>query len=421
MKNPYVRNVTGLQNLRNLVNISESDISTIIRNIQERPSDIQMLDYIEDILSDKNLIELIKEKQNNTIPEARKEYFTRYKRLILSLRTVNQPLSVLRLNPYTEFENHPPLFFWMWWGSKALCKGLPFDVLGMLLTAEKMRRELELSECRILLANRITYTNIPKNTEFSEQTIDNVMSTEKEILTLIVKKFWFNTGWNIFLQTDIEWVVWKEVKNGYEKIIHEADKLDFVGGHHYSIEMADIWSLVNQQSGGIKLGWFIRNLDRKNGGYIMDEQPFHARYTLFMALRNITNKTTLSYANAWWKLYTGNGGEFEKESPYICYQQENRLLLSPFEDPIEKLFKATRVGGGLKWKYYRTLIQWIILLFEELVLWKENDGSIRRIPTDQNRKNEDYWEIYQKISYIYDWIFWWESDIYDIWKKWFQK
>ncbi|MDP2104173.1 MAG: hypothetical protein Q8K26_04610, partial [Candidatus Gracilibacteria bacterium] len=184
---------------------------------------------------------------------------------------------------------------------------------------------------------------------------------------------------------------------------------------------ADIWSLVNQQYGGIKLGWFIRNLDRKNGGYIMDEQPFHARYALFMALKNITNKTTLSYANAGGKLYTGNGGEFEKESPYICYQQENRLLLSPFEDPVAKLFEATRIGGGLKWKYYRTFIQGIILLFEELVLGKESDGSIRRIPTDKNRKNEDHGEIYQKITYIYNWIFQGESDIREIWKKGFQE
>lgn len=420
MKNPYTRNIIGLENLRNLVSISNEDISLIIKNIQTQPCDIQLLDYIEDILVDKNLIESIREKQSYIIPEARKEYFARYQKLILSLRTVNQPLSTLRLNPYTEFENHPPLFFWMGWGSKALCKGLPFDVLGMLLTAEKMRRELELSECRILLANRITYTNIPKNSEFSEQAIDNVMSTEKEILSLIVRKFWFNTGWNIFLQTDIEWVIGKNTKAEYEKIVQEADKAEFVGGHHYSIEMADIWSLVNQEHGGIKLGWFIRNLDRKNGGYIMDEQPFHTRYALFMALKNMTNKTTLSYTNAWWRLYTGTGGEYEKESPYICYQRENRLLLSPLEDPVTKLFVATRAGGGLKWKYYRTLIQGIILLFEELVLWKENDGTIRRIPTSSSSL-EDYGEIYQKVAYIYDWVFRWELDIIDVWKKGFHE
>lgn len=111
MPTEYMENNEGLKNLRNLVDISKDDISTVIKNIQDNSCDVQLLDYINDILADKSLIESIQEKQNCTIPEARKEYFLRYQKLILSLRTVNQPLSRLRLNPYTEFENHPPLFF----------------------------------------------------------------------------------------------------------------------------------------------------------------------------------------------------------------------------------------------------------------------------------------------------------------------
>ncbi|MDD2487700.1 MAG: hypothetical protein PHS92_05015 [Candidatus Gracilibacteria bacterium] len=410
-------NIKGLEILRNLVDINDEDISKIIRNINDNPTAIQLLDYIEYMIGDSEHIKQIRDKQNQKIPEERKPYFEKYRKLILSLRTVNHPLSLLRLNPHTEFENHPPLFFGMGGGSKALCKGLPFDVLSMLLTAEKMRRELELGECRILLANRITYTNIPKNSEFSEEKIDAVMLAEKEILKLVTKKFSMSEGWNIFLQSDIESIIGKETKEGYEKLIRKADETSFVGGHHYSIEMADIWSLVNQEKGGIKLGWFIRNLDKKNGGYIMDEQPFHARYNLFTALNNINNKVTLSYANAGARLYSGVNGELEKESPYICYQKENRLLLSPFEDPIKKLYEASLSGGGLKSKYYRNLIQGIIMLFEELVLGKDEHGKIVRIPIDSNGKEADDYDIYKKISYIYDWIFRGEKEIMDIWKK----
>jgi hypothetical protein len=242
-------------------------------------------------------------------------------------------------------------------GSKELCKGLPFDVLSMVLTAEKLRRVLDLSECRILLANRITYTNIPKNAEFSKESIDNVMTGERDILRLVVKKFGFNNNvWKIFLQTDLEEVVGGDVKNKYEDLIRVADNTKMVGGHHYSIEMADIWSLVGQAVGGIKLGWFIRNLDVENGGYIMDEQPFHARFNLFMALHNISNTVTLAYANAGARLYPGETGNLEKESPYICYQPWNRLLLSPFEDPVSKLRDATMKGGAFQFKYYKKLI-----------------------------------------------------------------
>lgn len=392
-----------LKILRNFVDINDSDLKIIISNLNDNKEKIQLLDYLHKLGLTKEFTDDIIKIQNQAIPPERLKYFEKYKKLILSLRTVDHNLSLLRLNPFTAFEKHPPLFFGMGGGSKELCKGLPFDVLSMLLTAEKFKRELSLSECRVLLANRITYTNIPKNPEFSEKSIDNVMSAEKYLMQLAVNKFQFS-NWKIFLQTDIEEVVGSKVKKEYEELIREADKTSFVGGHHYSIEMADILSLVGQEHGGIKLGWFMRNLDEKNGGYIMDEQPFHTRFNLFMALRNMPNNVTLSYANAGARLYSGKTGALEKESPYICYQRENRLLLSPFEDVIKKMGDATKQGGGFEYKYYRTFLSGIISLFEELVLGKDEKGDIKRIPFN---KSDDFKcsDLAQKIEYIQKYIF----------------
>ncbi|MFH1326324.1 MAG: hypothetical protein ABIH48_02550 [Candidatus Falkowbacteria bacterium] len=154
-----------LKILRNLVNINDIDLNKIFTNLN-KSKDIQLLDYIYYLGLPENLIRKIKDNLTRSIQEEREKYFREYKRTILSLRTTEHNLSNLRLNPLTEFEKHPPLFFGMGGGSKELCKGLPFDVLSMLLTGEKLKRELQLSECRILLANRITYTNIPKNQEF---------------------------------------------------------------------------------------------------------------------------------------------------------------------------------------------------------------------------------------------------------------
>jgi|GEM_PF-1869563 len=400
--------------LKNLVNINDQNLKDIFCNLQNN-NDLQLLDYIHNLGLPTKFIEDLLTYHSKQIPEERKIHFKKYTKTILSLRTIEHNLSVLRLNSFTKFESHPPLFFGIGGGSKELCKGLPFDVLGMLLTAEKLKKELQLSENRILLANRITYTNIPKNSEFSEIAIDNVMQGERDLLQLVVKKFGFE-NWKIFLQTDLEKIVGTEAKNNYENLIQLADKTELVGGHHYSIEMADIWSLVGQENGGIKLGWFTRNLDNENGGYIMDEQPFHARFNLFMALQNLKNNVTLSYAKAGARLYPGATGVLEKESPYICYQPKNRLLFSPFEQPIEKLKTATLAGGGFQFKYYRVLMSGIIDLFEELVLGRDQDNKIKRIPvTSDNIFRGD--RLAQKIDFIHHYIFDGEDEAKQIWSK----
>jgi len=403
-----------LKILRMLVDINDTDLDKIFVNLNEH-KDIQLLDYIYYLGLPENLIREVQDNLNQSIPEKRKEYFKEYKKTILSLRTTEHNLSNLRLNPLTEFEKHPPLFFGMGGGSKELCKGLPFDVLAMLLTGEKLKRNLKLSECRILLANRITYTNIPKNPEFSEIAIDNVMKGERDLLQLVVDKFGFQ-NWKIFLQTDLEKIIGDKIKNGYERLIEISDKTNLVGGHHYSIEMADIWALVGQENGGIKLGWFIRNLDKENSGYIMDEQPFHARFNLFMALQGLKNNVSLTYANAGARLYPGPTGALEKESPYICYQPENRLLLSPFEQPMKKLTEATLAGGGFQFKYYRNLMSGIIDLFEELVLNNGNRENNNRIAVKESGKfRGDI--LAQKIEYIHNYIFREEISAKEIWSK----
>lgn len=406
----------GLKNFNDLLSISEIEFYNINKNIDNNAKDIQLLDYAKKIdISEERILKLEKE-ENNQIPELRRNYFDKYIKTVQSLKTMEQNLSLLRLNPYTEFEKRPYLFFGMGGGSKALCKGLPFDVLSMILTGEKIRRNLGIKKCRILLANEITYTNISRNKEFSKSSIDNVMKAEKEIILLVLKKFNILKYWDVFLQSEINFVIGNDLKKEYEQFIKKADFSNIVGGHHYSIEMADIYSLVGKKSGGIKLGWFMRNIDTKNGGYIMDEQPFHARYVMFLAEQGIRNRVSFAYVNAGAKLYPGPTGHLEKESPYICYDPKNRLLLSPFENPILKLKNATLAGGAFQFKYYRKMMNGIIELFEEIVLGQTDDGLIRRIEvlnTYQFRGSG----IAEKIDYILRYIFEGEERYKEIWKN----
>lgn len=382
--------------LNDIIDVSDEDIKTIISNYNNN-EDIQLLDY-------NKFLGLEEDERSNGYNDDRENEIALYKKIIESSKLMEHNLSLLRINPYTEFENEPYLFFGMGGGSKALCKGLPFDVLSMVLTAEQIRRALKIKKCRILLANRITYTNIPKNSEFSKESIDNIMTAEKEILLHVLKKFGFEENWEVILQTELEKHIEPELYDEYEKMIEYADNVSFVGGHHYSIEMADIYSMVGTKSGGIKLGWFIRNVDTINGGYIMDEQPFHARYVMLMAKMNIKNKTTLAYVNAGARLYPGSTGQLEKESPYICYDQKNRLLLSPFESPIEKLKKATEAGGGFQFKYYRQYMSGIIDLFESLVL-SNGKENIERINIDNPEESFKGFMLAYKVEYILNYIF----------------
>jgi hypothetical protein len=219
-----------LKTLRSLVNVSDSELNKILFNLQNNKERVRLLDYVYQLGFPDKLIEEVLAIQNQSIPAERKRYFEKYKKIILSLKTLEHNLSVRRINPFTQFEKSPALFFGIGGGSKALCKGLPFDVLGMLLTGEKLKRELCLSECRILLANRITYTNIQKSPEFSMVSIDNVMKGEKELLQLAVNKFGFS-NWKVFLQTDLEKVVGDEIKDAYEQLVKCADRTNLVGGH----------------------------------------------------------------------------------------------------------------------------------------------------------------------------------------------
>lgn len=168
--------------LKNLLNLPDEDLKSIHKNLNENSKDIQMLDYIYKIDLEEDNINNILKLQKNNVPAVREKYFEDYRKMVKASRTLEYNLTNLRLNPYTEFENNPTLFFGMGGGSKALCKALPFDVLTMILTGEEIRRKMNISKCKILLANRITYTNIPRNSEFSKNSIDKVMNTEKKLL-----------------------------------------------------------------------------------------------------------------------------------------------------------------------------------------------------------------------------------------------
>lgn len=400
--------------------LTKEDFEKIAADAIAYPGQIQLVDFVDQIGLSKEVVAAIHQQQDTLVPDERRPFFQRYERAVSTIPSISEAISGARLNPFTQFENQPPLLFGMGGGSRALNKGFPIDILNMVLTAEKLRRELGLGRCRVICANQITYTNIPNNPgEFSRESIDRVMATERDLLQLVVERFGIGGHWDIFLESDVEQIIGRELKDEYDRIVADADTVPFIGGHHYAMEMAQMHTLINQERGGVKLGWFMRPLNTVRPEYIMDEQPFDARYTLYLAHRRLTNRVSIPYVRAGVKLYPSEKGMVNKEPPYICYNPSDRILLSPFEDPVQKLSTATEAGGGLQLRQVKGHFTTIISLFEEIVIARReqlptkghNEPILRRVTigdllgeeVGRYRAGSEY--VGKQLQYILDYIF----------------
>ena len=343
----------------------------ISQNIRGNP-ELQLLDWLREFRSGKRLERIQKAQLQSGVALGRGEYYVSYNRI--AKHPVMEALTRARLNCFTRFEENPPLYFGVGGGSRMLCRGLPFDILAMILAGEKLRKELNLGKCYIVLADRITYTNVGKaDSDFTKGGIDRVLRGEKKLLEIVFRKLGIEDHWIPFLETRFKEVLGESLYKVYEETISDADSAPFMGGHHYAEETAITEALVNQGKGGIKLGWFIREPPKIGGhfGYVMDEQPFDVRFILYTAHKDLPNRVSFVYTKAGLRLFPGKTGLLEKVAPYLCYQPEKRILLHPKEDPVKKLGAATKSGGGFNFAWTREFFQGICLLFEELILKKE--------------------------------------------------
>lgn len=331
-------------------------------------------------------------------PEQRKKLFKELERVIWKERLIEPNLSQANLNPNTELEKNTPLFFGMGGGNHEMSKALPFDALGLILTTEKLKKELSLSSCSILLADQTTSLI----NGFSEKKVNNLMMGTKELLEISLTSFGFEKDWNVFLESELEKDINLGFKNEYEKIAQDALCL---GLNDYCARetTATIMFLQPLAGGGIKIGWSAPNTD-------LDETFFDNQTKEYLKHKDIPNKITFIYTPAGVRLLPGKTGQLERVAPYICTQPENRILLSPLEDPVEKIKEATQKGGGLNWRWSQKLFSGIIQLFEELVLGKEITVSEERSFKGQKTA--------EKIAFINSYIFQnWENEAEQIWKK----
>lgn len=327
---------------------------------------------------------------DRAIPEIRKKLLTKLEMFVKQERLIEVNPSTAGINALTKLEKQnpaAPLFFGIGGGSwRELSKGLPFDVLSMVLVGQKIKQILGLGQCYILLANSTTRIN-----GFSKKAVDKVMIGQKDLLQIVLDGLGIKNDWEVFLETNLEEVIGPEAKARYESIVAIADKMPLIGNHYYSRETA-----ITLIFGGIKIGWHAKGV--KN-----DERVFDQKTALY-AKHNETPHTT-SY------IYTPAGIRIcpkivERAPPYVLLWPKKRLCLNYLEDPVAKI----RANGGLWSKASRKLFGGTAQLFEEIILGKEIPISGERSFKGQG--------IAEKTDFILQHIFdGRETEVERIWKK----
>lgn len=203
-----------------------------------------------------------------------------------------------------------------------LSKGIPFDSLGFLLSAEFIKRLVPNSQVFLLIADQHAWlTNNMDKT--SAQKIANIQEkTFRQIVSCLNL-----TDWHIFRA---------------EELFPESPPQSYEG-----LEARDVSHFFHEHKVGIKIGWKSHS---KNRIHKTDEAHFDQKLNLPMVSIFTKPGVTLNPAKQF-------------ESPYICTHESTRVLLTPNENVTGKLSLAPRNQK----QAVQNQLKRITMLFERLI------------------------------------------------------
>ncbi len=304
-------------------------------------------------------------------------------------KLIEENPSIKGINPLTGFDKKNPLFFGIGGGNhQQLSKGLPFDVLSMILIGQKLKQSFKLGPCYIFLANETTCVN-----GFTKQAVDKLMTGQKELLEIVLKGLGIERDWKIFLETNLENTFGLETKNRYQELIADAKQVPFMKGSYYCRETAATLTLVED---GIKIGW-------SGNGLRNDERVFDQATIFYTQQREIPHKVSYIYVPPGIRTCSKI---VERVPPYLLLKPEKRICLNSLEDPITKIER----GNGLWSKLSRKMFGGIVQLFEEFVCTES-------IPVSE--KSEFKGQITaEKMAFMLQYMFsGHETEVEKIWKS----
>lgn len=221
----------------------------------------------------------------------------------------------------------------------AISRGLPFDVLGMMLTAEQIRRASGFEK----IYHHVADTHAKTNEWISHEEVDDIAKRTVGSIERIKK------GLGL---TALEVVLSSSFDNTHEYGVM-VDAYSNSEEHEYvRRELADMQWYKEKYDVRLKLGWIIQAKETELG---FDERRFDREFIRF-------NPRGLSF------VYTKPGRTFDpsrpKASPYITIENEDRLVLSPHTD-VHEVFQHAN-GGDPNLGGARKHIQSIVRLYEDI-------------------------------------------------------
>jgi len=222
--------------------------------------------------------------------------------------------------------------------AKAPSVGVPFDVVGMLCVANKLREVLQLDQVIQLIADTHALSNEFNTPESVKVMADRMIDVSGRVAKLLEMKYTPILASNI------------DQKPEYIEILQSINTDD----HEYvRREWADIEFLRRHYDLRLKLSWTI-GLKVNRVGF--DERLYDPRFREVMG-------QSMSFVY----LLPGRTLDIDrpKVSPYIAVEGERRILLQPGEDVAAKIAEAQEVQDNKLKSAIKHLAD-IVALFEEL-------------------------------------------------------
>ncbi len=181
-------------------------------------------------------------------------------------------------------------------GRYNLAEYLPFDSLGMILTAELVKRKLNLEDSTIIIADEHAKTN-----GFDVKTIDRIAKERRELLNKISENL--SCKLNIVLGSETS------LNEEYKTILNGISK----GNSYEKAQFADM-EFQRRKGKNVKIGWGHRSMS-------MDERYFDRLYKELFG-----DTTTFVYVE------TGRALDGSRLPPYLNSGNRPRLMLREDED-----------------------------------------------------------------------------------------
>ena len=224
-----------------------------------------------------------------------------------------------------------------------LSVALPFDVLGMMLFAEKLRRSLGFSKVIHHIADTHAKTNLHLDAAEADKIADKTLETIERIVG------------NLSLSIQPVLSSSFDSSSEYRELLHTIPKQQ----HDYIWrEVADMEWYRRKDNMYLKLGWIIQSARTSLGS---DERVFDSAY-----------RAAISQPLSFLYLKAGRTLDLNrpKASPYISIPGEQRIILDPQENVRAKLQQAEQTSGKHGKAHMRGIkkhLLAIVRLYQEVV------------------------------------------------------